>query len=247
MASACAIAARLQTTIAIDEARLRAEPIHHPAGEQEPDRVGELEREDDVGVVDLAPAELLLQRRLQDADDLPVDVVDRRRKEQQRADDPAVVAARVPVAAPWPAAADVGSGGSASRRQCSDMARAKSTGPSDRRDCGGESRTRDGRASRPPSACPEATASTSANSRSAAASSVSVSSMMPLTSRSMLSAICRAVRALPVILITGAIGIAGRRAEAGREDDHLRAAADHAGHRFDVEPRRVHHRQALAA
>ena len=72
----------------------RAEPIHHPAGDQEPDRVGELEREDDVGVVDLAPAELRLQRRLEDADDLPVDVVDRRGKEQQRADDPAVASDR---------------------------------------------------------------------------------------------------------------------------------------------------------
>ena len=69
--------------------------------------------------------------------------------------------------------------------------------------------------------------------------------MIPLTSRSMLSAICRAVRALPVTLMTGAIGIARRRAEAGREHDDLRAAADHAGHRFDVEARRVHHRQAL--
>ena len=70
--------------------------------------------------------------------------------------------------------------------------------------------------------------------------------MMPLTSRSMLSAIWRAVRALPVILITGAIGVASRRAEAGREHDHLGAAADHAGNRLDVETRRVHDRQALA-
>ena len=72
------------------EALLRPEPVDHPAGEQKPDRVGELEREDDVGVVDLAPAELLLERGLEDADDLPVDVVDRRREEEQRADDPAV-------------------------------------------------------------------------------------------------------------------------------------------------------------
>ena len=64
-----------------------------PAGEQQADRVGELEREDDVGVVDLGPAELLLQRRLEDADDLAIDVVDRRGEEQQRADDPADVAA----------------------------------------------------------------------------------------------------------------------------------------------------------
>ena len=70
--------------------------------------------------------------------------------------------------------------------------------------------------------------------------------MMPLTSRSMLSAICRAVRALPVILMTGAIGLPGRRAEPGREDHDLRAPADHPGDRLDVEPRRIHHRQALA-
>ena len=44
-----------------------------------------------VAVVRLAPAELLTQRLLQDADDQPVDVVDRDRKEQQRADDPAGV------------------------------------------------------------------------------------------------------------------------------------------------------------
>ena len=73
-----------------DVAFLGAEPVDHPAGEEKGDGVGELEREDDVGVVDLAPAELALQRRLQDPDDLPVDVVDRRREEQQRADHPAV-------------------------------------------------------------------------------------------------------------------------------------------------------------
>ena len=54
-----------------------------------PMRVGELEREHDVAVVDLRPAELRLQRRLQDADDLAIDVVDGRGEEQQRADDPA--------------------------------------------------------------------------------------------------------------------------------------------------------------
>src|SRR5690606_31986912 len=40
---------------------------------------------------DLAPAELVLQCRLQDADDLAVDVVDCGCEEQQRADDPAVI------------------------------------------------------------------------------------------------------------------------------------------------------------
>ena len=41
-------------------------------------------------------------------------------------------------------------------------------------------------------------------------------------------------------------GIAGRRAQARREHDDLRTAADHAGDRLDVEARRVHHRQPLA-
>ena len=72
-----------------DEALLRPQPIDHPAGKEKGDGVRELEREDDVGVIDLGPAELLLKGRLQDADDLAIDVVDRRGKEQQRADDPA--------------------------------------------------------------------------------------------------------------------------------------------------------------
>ncbi len=71
-------------------ALFRPQPVDHPAGEQKSDRVGELEREDDIGVVDLAPAELLLECRLQDADDLAIDVVDGRREEEQGADDPAV-------------------------------------------------------------------------------------------------------------------------------------------------------------
>ena len=62
----------------------------------------------------------------------------------------------------------------------------------------------------------------------------------------MLSAICRAVRALPGDLDDRRDRIARRRAETGREHDDLRAATDHAGHRLDVEAGRVHHRQALA-
>jgi hypothetical protein len=67
-------------------------PIQSISLPEERHRVCELEREDDVGVIDLRPAELLLQRRLQDPDDLPIDVVDRRREEDQATDDPAVVA-----------------------------------------------------------------------------------------------------------------------------------------------------------
>ena len=61
------------------------------AGEQKADRVRHLEREDDVAVVDLGPAELRLQRRLQDADHLAIDVVDRRGEEEQAADRPAEI------------------------------------------------------------------------------------------------------------------------------------------------------------
>ena len=60
--------------------------------DRQPMRVRELEGQHDVAVVELAPAELLLQRRLQDADHLPIDVVDRRGEEQQRADPPPIVA-----------------------------------------------------------------------------------------------------------------------------------------------------------
>ena len=88
-----------------DEAETRAEAIHQPAGDQQADRVGELEGEDDVGVVDFGPAELRLQRRLEDADHLPIDVVDRGGEEQQSADVPA----ERPIAAPaGTAAADAG-------------------------------------------------------------------------------------------------------------------------------------------
>ena len=82
------------------EAAPRAELVHHPAGQQQPDRVGELEGEDDGGVDALVlPAELLHEGRLQDADDLAVDVVDGGGEEQQRADHPAVVAGAAVTAA----------------------------------------------------------------------------------------------------------------------------------------------------
>ena len=54
VASAVAIAASDQMISASENPLLDAEPIDDPAGEQEADRVGELEREDDVAVVDLA-------------------------------------------------------------------------------------------------------------------------------------------------------------------------------------------------
>src|SRR5262249_53407304 len=67
----------------------RADAIHQPARIDIAERVRELKRDDDVAVVDLAPSEPLLERRLENADHLAVDVVDRGGEEQQRADRPA--------------------------------------------------------------------------------------------------------------------------------------------------------------
>ena len=58
------------------------------AGEQEADRIRQLERKHDVAVIDLAPAELRLQCRLENPDHLAIDVVDRRGEKQQAADHP---------------------------------------------------------------------------------------------------------------------------------------------------------------
>ncbi len=71
------------------QSRVPTRSMNRP-GQQQADRIRELETEDDVGVVDLAPAVLLLQRRLEEADHLAIDVVDRRGQEEQPADHPAI-------------------------------------------------------------------------------------------------------------------------------------------------------------
>ncbi len=71
------------------ESLARTKSVDDPAGDEQADAVGELKREHDVAVVDLRPAELTLQRRLQDADHLAIDVVDGGGEEEKRADDPA--------------------------------------------------------------------------------------------------------------------------------------------------------------
>ena len=93
---------------------------------------------------------------------------------------------------------------------------------------------------------PEQTARISSNRRPAAASRVSLSSSTPLTSRSMLSRHRLGRPRVAGDLYHGCDRIARRRAQAGREHDDLGAAADHAGDRLDVEPRRVHDGQPLA-
>ena len=66
-----------------------AELVDQPAEDEIADRVGELEGEDDVGVGGFVPAIFALQRRLEDADHLPVDIIDRGGEEEQRANAPA--------------------------------------------------------------------------------------------------------------------------------------------------------------
>ena len=69
-----------------------AKLVDHPPRDQEADGIRQLKRKDDVAVVDLTPAKLLLKRRLEDPDHLPVDVVDRGSEEEERADHPPVAA-----------------------------------------------------------------------------------------------------------------------------------------------------------
>ena len=65
------------------------ETVDEPAEGGEADGISDLEGGDDVAILDLAPADLLLQVRRQDAEDLPVDVIDGGGGEQQPADGPA--------------------------------------------------------------------------------------------------------------------------------------------------------------
>ena len=58
-------------------ARPGADPVDQPAREEQPDRVGRAEGGDDVAVVELGPADDLLEVLGEDADHLAVDVVDR--------------------------------------------------------------------------------------------------------------------------------------------------------------------------
>ena len=147
------------------ESNARADAVDEAAREQQADRVGELEAEDDVGVVNLAPAEFLLQRRLEQADHLAIDVVDRRRQEQQQADHPPIPSRSAFVchlrSFMWPRLWD----------------------------CGDGWRTRDGRAVPRPSACPSRPRESRRAGGRRRASIDSEWSRMPLTSRSVLSAI----------------------------------------------------------
>ena len=73
-------------------AQPRPDAINQAARRHQADGVGRLEGHDDVAVVHFAPPQPLRQLRLQDADDLPVQIVDGRGEEEQRADPPPVAA-----------------------------------------------------------------------------------------------------------------------------------------------------------
>src|SRR5205807_2928892 len=72
----------------------RSQPIHDSPDEQQPGRISYLEGKNDVAVIDLVPVEFRLERGLQQANYLPVDIIDRSREEEQTADHPAAVSCR---------------------------------------------------------------------------------------------------------------------------------------------------------
>src|SRR3982074_2454972 len=67
-----------------------ADPVDDPTGGEKAERIREAEPRDDVPVIGLGPMELTLERRREDSEDLTVDVIDRRRDEEQRADRPPI-------------------------------------------------------------------------------------------------------------------------------------------------------------
>ena len=75
-------------------ADLGAEPVHKPAKAQQADAVSELEGGVHPAELLVGPADFLVENLLKQRQNLPVNIVDRRREEQQRANDPTVVADR---------------------------------------------------------------------------------------------------------------------------------------------------------
>ena len=73
-------------------ADLRAVLVDEPAEQEQTDGVGPLEGGVHQAELLVGPPELLVEELLDERQDLPVDVVDRRRQEDERADDPAVLA-----------------------------------------------------------------------------------------------------------------------------------------------------------
>ena len=73
-------------------AELDADAVDEPAEGEVADGIRRLERRVDVAVLLVRPAQLRVEHGLEQRENLPVDVVDRRREEQQAADHPAEAA-----------------------------------------------------------------------------------------------------------------------------------------------------------
>src|SRR6185437_13619272 len=70
-------------------AEARADLVDDAAEADIAHRIGRLEPEHDVAIGDLVPAVFLLQHQLEHADDLAIDIIDGRGREEQGADHPA--------------------------------------------------------------------------------------------------------------------------------------------------------------
>src|SRR3546814_10291974 len=72
----------------------RLDAVEPAPDEEESDAVARLKGGDDIAVIDLAPPHVGFDHRLEHADHLTVDIVDRDDEEEQRADRPAEAAGR---------------------------------------------------------------------------------------------------------------------------------------------------------
>ena len=71
------------------EAKPQTDAIEEPAGAEKGKGGRDLERGAHVGIILIGPAELRLERGLQQREDLPVDIIEHDRDEHHRHDDPA--------------------------------------------------------------------------------------------------------------------------------------------------------------
>ena len=68
----------------------RTKPVDEPTEGEHPHGIGRLEGRVDLAELGVGPVQLIVEDRLDQREDLPVDVVDGCRGEQERADDPAI-------------------------------------------------------------------------------------------------------------------------------------------------------------
>src|ERR1700674_2015369 len=72
------------------EAESRSDLVHQPARTEITERVSQREPRDDRAILGFGPADVLLKRRRQYSERLPIHVVDRGRKKEKRAYHPAI-------------------------------------------------------------------------------------------------------------------------------------------------------------